>query len=144
MRIENMAFRITKETSNQEIFDYVVSHLRAQGARSLNDENECTYRSVDGYSCAVGCLIPDDLYTPSLEGRLVNQIREDSTFNLQTKYLGLQSLDRAALLQRLQRIHDNGSHWSDKGFCGENAVRFVASMLRLVYKEPTKLHLETA
>ncbi len=113
-----MAFRITKETSNQEIFDYVVSHLRAQGARSLNDENECTYRSVDGYSCAVGCLIPDDLYTPSLEGRLVNQ--------------------------RLQRIHDNGSHWSDKGFCGENAVRFVASMLRLVYKEPTKLHLETA
>jgi len=30
--------------------------------------NSCVYRGEEGTSCAMGCLIPDELYTPSIEG----------------------------------------------------------------------------
>ncbi len=51
----------------QEIFDTVVAHLRKQGRKSY-DGRICLYRGPNGTKCAAGCLIPDELYTPGIEG----------------------------------------------------------------------------
>ena len=53
--------------NNQEAFDKVVKHLRRQGERAT-DGSKCCYRTNEGLMCAVGCLIPDSLYTPHIEG----------------------------------------------------------------------------
>jgi hypothetical protein len=55
--------------TNQEIFDKVARHLLTQGARSMgpNGTVQCLYRGSDGLKCAVGCLIPDELYWAGLE-----------------------------------------------------------------------------
>ena len=54
--------------TNQSLFETVARHLFAQGERSLSTRG-CAYRGVNGTSCAVGCVIPDDLYRESMEGR---------------------------------------------------------------------------
>ena len=53
--------------TNQEIFDKVSKHLLIQKCKSMNTQEECQYRG-ENTSCAVGCLIPDDLYDSIIEG----------------------------------------------------------------------------
>lgn len=57
----------------QETFDTVVTFLRRQGRPSVFPHPfmrklPCAYRSNDGCKCAAGVLIPDHLYSPSMEG----------------------------------------------------------------------------
>lgn len=59
--------------SMQEIFDKVYVHLLTQNAKSLHKlvpgtPPSCAYRGDNGTMCAVGCLISDEAYTPSIEG----------------------------------------------------------------------------
>ncbi len=58
--------------SHQEAFDKVARHLAAQGgpSRGLNPSRNlmCLYRGHDGRKCAFGIFIPDDEYTPEMEG----------------------------------------------------------------------------
>lgn len=58
----------------QEIFDTVLEHLREQGKAAATDDGSCRYRGEGGTSCAVGCLIPDELYDHRIEGLSVVQI----------------------------------------------------------------------
>jgi hypothetical protein len=52
----------------QEIFTKTVQHLRKQGRRAINpDDGGCAYRGSDGTSCAVGCHIANEDYTPDME-----------------------------------------------------------------------------
>ena len=53
--------------TNQEAFTTVVLHLRKQG-RPARIGSDCRYRAPDGCKCAIGVLIPDDQYSPKLEG----------------------------------------------------------------------------
>lgn len=53
--------------TKQEVFDKVVTHLRKQNAKSMSSAGGCFYRFGEK-KCAVGCLIPDELYSPRLEG----------------------------------------------------------------------------
>lgn len=58
--------------TRQETFDKVAQHLLRQNARAMGPGAigpQCVYRAPDGKKCAVGCLIPDDKYNPSMEGR---------------------------------------------------------------------------
>lgn len=50
--------------NRQEIFDKVFTGLRSQGfERSFNKRSQrCKYRGDNGMKCAVGHLIPDELY----------------------------------------------------------------------------------
>ena len=51
----------------QEVFDKVVAHLLTQKVQS--EENELSkYYGPNGLKCAVGCLIPPDLYNSEIEG----------------------------------------------------------------------------
>lgn len=52
----------------QEVFDKVVTHLRAQAEQSIaEDRLYCAYRGKAGLKCAAGCLIPDELYSETFE-----------------------------------------------------------------------------
>ena len=52
--------------TNQELFDRVATHLLTQGERARGVDS-CLYRTHYGLSCAVGGVIPDDLYHPGIE-----------------------------------------------------------------------------
>lgn len=58
-------------SSAQEIFDIVARHLLTQRERSfvgyIGPEPRCAYRGPKGLKCAVGILIPDELYRESFE-----------------------------------------------------------------------------
>jgi hypothetical protein len=57
----------------QEIFDTVAVHLMTQGKKSQG-AGECLYRGPDGLKCAAGVLIPDEDYTPKMEGKPVSEL----------------------------------------------------------------------
>ena len=56
-----------KLPSAQEVFDIVVNHLVTQRRPAYTGLSGCMYRAPDGLRCAVGVLIPDNLYDPEFE-----------------------------------------------------------------------------
>lgn len=55
------------EWTDQTAFDAAYVHCMEQKVRSV-DTRDCLYRGPNGTKCAVGCLIPDDLYHEDMEG----------------------------------------------------------------------------
>jgi len=58
---------MTQELTAQTIFDTVVDHLFTQGRPAVAGNGFCAYRGANGAKCAVGILIPDDLYDPKMD-----------------------------------------------------------------------------
>ncbi len=89
--------------TNQEVFTKVLTHLRQQGYASVHQTmSMCMYRSDFGDMCAVGCLIPDDLYSPSIEEMTIDQVIA-SNINIQVLFDGVSQ----ELLVDLQLAHDH-------------------------------------
>ncbi len=96
--------------TTQQAFTKMVKHLRKQGVQSASTRGRalCRYRGPNGLMCAVGCLIPDNLYKKSFEGVAV---------------LGLYNTLGGTLfknvshdvLSDMQQVHDNfsPSQWED-------------------------------
>lgn len=91
--------------TKQELFDKVATHLLKQRRVSrLTNSGSCAYRGVEGTSCAIGCLIPDELYEKNMEGssiRILMMHRPDIQ-----ELIGKGNVELAS---RLQRIHDSVS-----------------------------------
>lgn len=87
-------------TDPQTIFNRVVIGLFNQGRQSRNDSVVCRYRSDNGLKCAVGLLIPDELYTPNFEGNGVRILIDD--------YF-LEWFPVRNLITHLQHTHDQSS-----------------------------------
>lgn len=86
--------------TKQEVFTTVVTHLRKQGCRSIDSAGVCKYRGNKGMACAVGCLISDAEYEPSME-------RENITAVLRLyPNLHARLASSVELLIDLQHIHD--------------------------------------
>lgn len=97
----------------QSLFDRVVIALRRQGGPSFGTMSgssgpTCLYREKrpDGTvrKCAAGHLIPDEVYSPDMEGKLI-----DDSFN--DDLLGRRSIravlgEHTFLVDHLQRAHD--------------------------------------
>ena len=87
--------------AEQEIFDTVAQHLLTQGEKAT-DGVTCRYRTPSGLKCAVGCLIPDELYKPEMESlnawALIPRVRNA---------LPGVSQDDADFLGGLQELHDD-------------------------------------
>lgn len=74
----------TELLTDFDVFNYVKNHLLAQNTKSQiaeenTDVNEisnifCAYRSPDGLSCAIGCLIEDKHYSFRLEKTSVSDL----------------------------------------------------------------------
>jgi hypothetical protein len=98
----------------QEIYSTVRTHLLTQNDKALGPLGACVYRTADGRRCAVGCLIPDDIYEPELEGnayfsgRVIVALKKAGVFvNAEQNIWGL--------LGDLQQVHDSLSpvEWKD-------------------------------
>ena len=97
--------------TNQEIFNKVATHLFTQGKRSFDKKLKvCAYRNDEGLSCAIGCLIPDELYDPAFEGRRIWGLM-DENYEVK-KYFSNVSLE---LLSKLQGVHDYKDSWTSSG-----------------------------
>lgn len=101
----------------QEVFNTVYTKLREQGKRSIvleGTRQRCMYRGEGGTRCAIGHLIPDELYSEELEGQTVGQICSDpekaNIVEVLNKVFGeITELD-IHFLNALQFAHDN---WTD-------------------------------
>lgn len=94
----------------QEIFDTVVTRLRAQGAQAW-DLGVCKYRAPDGRKCAVGHLIPDCIYDRRMEDMFVGSVLDQ--FPAVRPYLLATDLSEErgeALVKALQFAHDWGDN----------------------------------
>ena len=111
--------------TDQEVFDKVVTALREQGCKSM-DDGACVYRSKDGRKCAVGHLIPDELYHERMEGKVC--------FHLCRAYPGVRRLGlNMTLVLNLQRAHD---HFPVEAW--ENKWADIANRHGLKYTPPER------
>lgn len=115
---------------HQKIFNKVSSHLLTQLAPSkMLDERVtlcttskvCSYRGEDETSCAVGCLIPDDIYVPEMEYKMVSTLLIDhpSLFEFFKKEYDITDEQKPIIvdfLVQLQIVHDNypTECWADR------------------------------
>ena len=93
-RLNSVVATSLEDKSLQEIFQTVESHLLAQNAKST-EGGVCRYRTSTGLMCAVGCLIPDELYSEDLE-----------CFSVDFPKRGYAE-PKLKLTYELQRVHDD-------------------------------------
>ena len=129
--------------TTQEAFDTVVRHLHTQGKRSIvknrrSSGDECRYRTDDGLKCAIGCLIPDEVYSFQYEGLGFSALFETALNShvepLLNTLLPLRVFKEFTTLGSiLQMAHDKYQHWDDDGFNKEGVqyLRFIAHDYRL-------------
>ena len=116
-----MTFAEHVALGKQHLFDTMVNHLRQQDGRSrLAHAAQCAYRGADGAMCAVGCLISDGEYCPTMEGSGIQRLELAD---------GIPS-DTLQLLIDLQMTHDQTSvqFWEDD-------FALISRKFNLKYKE---------
>ncbi len=111
--------------NRQEIFDRAATHLLKQMKKSTRNDT-CLYRGPRKTSCAIGCLIPDELYSKEFEGRAVGaflvKVINAANYDEETleKAMGINKLLNVSkqenFLAQLQYIHDDHQPpiWKDK------------------------------
>lgn len=147
----------------QEIFDKVATHLLTQNHKAqtlLADTNgdsslACAYRSYDGRSCAVGCLIPDDMYDPAIEGTSIDYWpTKKHTEEFRLKFVDLiknetdtgeQIQSKFDLLKVLQHVHDHNdtSLWRVKLHRVAKQFKLSTSVLESFQNTEHQTDLET-
>lgn len=115
----------------QGTFDTVVGHLMLQYKRAVHEEEgkgpKLMYRTPSGLRDSIGCLIPDRLYKPEMEGYAFKGpstwkqwANNDGLIHLKSAliYNGVDVENENALrmLTDLQRVHDNHEpeFWFDR------------------------------
>ena len=95
--------------NRQEIFDTVANHLLTQKEQSMDENGKCLYRGPNGLKCAIGCLIPDEDYSPTMEGIRISALIDK--FRDLPHYF----YDYVVFLEKLQEIHDyvKVKQWKD-------------------------------
>ena len=94
----------------QEVFDMMVDHLAQQKRRSYDTEHKaCSYRTKEGLSCVVGCLLSDHVFERSIKGR-----HEYASINLLMSIPGISDElaisgvdDPLEFYLNMQSVHDN-------------------------------------
>ena len=87
----------------------VAKHLLDQGRPSLGTPRldgvtNCAYRGRDGTKCAVGVLIPDEVYVPTMESLRAHAVVAGFC---ELEHLG----PHWELLNELQGVHDSEASW---------------------------------
>ncbi len=99
--------------TKQEMFDTVATHLFSQGKQALYGDGTCAYRGDEGTKCAIGCLIPDDVYTEDMEGRgIAENLSEDWDFPVLRRLFNTQHKQELAF--DLQAVHDQADPFTEK------------------------------
>jgi hypothetical protein len=91
-------------TNKQEIFETVINHLAKQKKQAVSNV-QCSYRTKEGESCAIGCMIPNEMYDSTFEGGDVF-----SLFNHHIKEFEVWNTpDMRPFLKMLQMAHDGAA-----------------------------------
>ena len=89
--------------TRQEMFDIAAKHLLTQRVRSVDPvTGSCRYRGPQGRMCAIGPMIPDEKYSPDMEGWGVGSCDVWNAMGLDSDDPG----NLKTLAHKLQRIHD--------------------------------------
>ncbi len=116
---------------SQKLFDDIVKFQRKQWKKSTRDGTAwCLYRHPDGLKCAVGCVMPDNMYDADMdEIGVFSDIME--LYPDLAKYFGMENL---ALLQYMQSTHDCHllKQW-------ETCWQYIAYMAGLTYTAPAEV-----
>lgn len=91
-----------------QLFTTMRDHMLAQGRTAMrlraSGHPGCAYRGDDGTKCAVGCLITDEFYNPSLEGLGVHEPEQRTAVE---KSIGRTLTKKElSLLVHMQQLHD--------------------------------------
>ena len=97
--------------NNQQAFSSVVSHLAFQKGRSMGTGG-CLYRGANNRKCAIGALIPDQLFTGDFDSGsdFENAFGSYCVGHLITRYGPIRELFAGVstdMLSDLQRMHDD-------------------------------------
>lgn len=98
--------------TQQQLFDKIVMHLLTQG-KPATILGACYYRTSAGLSCAIGCLIPNNLYRLELENTsihgVISMLEKPDMYTQEEldefKAIGI-TPENAGLLSLLQDTHD--------------------------------------
>ncbi len=94
--------------TDQEIFDYVVGHLRKQNAKALTpNQKACVYRNEEGLTCAAGCLIPEGLYHDGFEGSSFRTVLNGVFHRTLIGEALSTAKERAEQLRALYKVHND-------------------------------------
>lgn len=112
----------------QEIFNKVVTHLRTQGVKAM-DNTWCRFRTDQGLKCAAGCLIQDDEYQAWMDN--CSSISEILIQSQCPMSLQIRLRRHTNLIYALQSVHDLGviDKW-------EQNFKEVSHNFNLNYTEP--------
>lgn len=130
-----------RKIGKQTALNIVWRHLRKQNEKCMVDDS-CAYRGPGGTACAIGAMIPDDLYDPCIEGvgakcfinphllNIESQLnRERKPFLAKINALFSPTVT-AEFLDGLQRIHDRRpvECWESelRDFAKANALKVLA------------------
>ena len=130
----------------QEIFDTVLAHLRVQGRAAKGADDRCKYRGLGGTACAVGCLIPNDLYDPRIEGLSTSSIMAGrlppyrasdapELLPIAARIASHIGAEHTPLLAALQNMHDGILAYHGLPAL-EDSMRLVAGRFNLKYTPP--------
>lgn len=100
--------------TRQEIFDIVAKHLLQQNERAMID-GICVYRTTSGLKCAIGALIPDNVYSVDMEENILGALLMKFPDILRQCNI-IDTQDMRMFLQKLQSIHDDipPREWADE------------------------------
>ncbi len=106
--------------TKKQIIQKVREHLLSQNEKAM-DEDTCLYRFAPHHrallKCAVGCLIPDELYNSKME-KVSASLLTTLCPNLKPWLYAedLEIKDAEELLEDLQGVHDlsDVQHWPDE------------------------------
>lgn len=96
---------------HQEYFDEVWNHFVVEEAPNSTDGEYYRYRGPNGEKCAIGLLIPDELYDPKMELTTIEELLNDNP-TIQ-KLFDANSL---TFLQLLQGAHDSSNEATNRTF----------------------------
>ena len=97
--------------SGQEIFNKVWDWFVVQGnPRSVNEEGDCNYRGPNNSRCAVGLLISDACYRPSMEGHTARTLSDEYPQIIEA-IAPTDLTEGVKFLMGLQACHDNSSSY---------------------------------
>lgn len=99
--------------NNQEAFDKIWDWFVVQRKPMSTNGVSCRYRGDGGAKCAVGVLIPDELYSESVEGWMAYDIMVNCGQTARpavcelNRWLRKETTITVQFLSDVQRLHDN-------------------------------------
>jgi hypothetical protein len=119
-------------------WQYFVVEGHGPSMRGGDWPNNCAYRGVDGAKCAIGCIIPDELYHPGIDSLSILGLSDTDVTAIMVSHSPelrpiQEFLEPCGLpfLQELQLVHDNNYKLRGQEFT--DAYRHDLILLALMF-----------